>query len=322
MVHQVERNKLSELNKRLDHAAKSLDRMCTFHKSGVMIDYSLNDAYNDIFDIGASLNEIQKNDDFDLNEIEVLAARQRDLLAEFESLLDDFNLQSKGMVLVSRRTIPDFFYKITGRCQKMWRFFEYISAASGLAIILFALISITYYSAYGSLPFIQMASVVSPLVQGFGFIFGLIIGLIVHEFAHGIVLANNGIKIKEIGAMAGSMVGGFIEADEETFFQSDQNVHLRFNASSIGTNALFALVLILVAAVITSDFIMYLALGNLFFGVINSFPVRPLDGGWVYEDIAKIYLKNKILKQTFLSLRYLIVILWLVLFSYSAITFH
>lgn len=322
MVHQVKRNIISELNKRLDHAAKSLDRMRTFLKSGVMIDYSLSDVYNDIFDIGTSLNEIQKNDDFDLNEIEILAARQRDLLVELESLSDDFNRQSKGMVLVSRRTIPDFFYEITGRCRKMWRFFEYISAASGLAIILFALTSITYYSAYGGLPFIQMASVVSPLVKGSGFIFGLIIGLIVHEFAHGIVLANNGIRIKEIGAMAGSMVGGFIEADEETFFQSDQNVHLRFNASSIGTNALLALVLILVAAVIKSDLIMYLALGNLFFGVINSLPVRPLDGGWVYEDIAKIYLKNKILKQTFLSLRYVIVILWLVLFSYSAITFH
>lgn len=109
MVHQVERNKISELNKRLDHAAKSLDRMRTFHKSGVMIGHSLSDAYNDIFDIGASLNEIQKNGDFDLNEIEALAARQRNLLTEFESLSDDFNRQSKGMVLVSRRTIPNFF---------------------------------------------------------------------------------------------------------------------------------------------------------------------------------------------------------------------
>jgi len=321
-VHQVERNKLTELNKRLDHVAKSLERMCTFHKSGVMIDYSLSDLYDDIFDIGASLKEIQKNDHFDLNEIEVLAARQRDLLAKFESLSEDFNRQSKGTILVSRRTIPDFFYKITGRYRKMWRLFEYISAASGLAIILFALISITYYTAYGGLPFIQMASVASPLVQGFGFIIGLIIGLIVHEFAHGIVLANNGIKIKEIGAMAGSMVGGFIEADEETFFQSDQAIHLRFNASSIGANALLALILVLFAVIIKSDLIIYLALGNLFFGVINSLPVRPLDGGWVYEDIARIYLKNKILQQIFLSLRYVIVILWLVLFSYSAITFH
>jgi len=321
-VHQVERNKLTELNKRLDHVAKSLERMCTFHKSGVMIDYSLSDLYDDIFDIGASLKEIQKNDHFDLKEIEVLAARQRDLLAKFESLSEDFNRQPKGTILVSRKTIPDFFYKITGRHRKMWRLFEYISAASGLAIILFALISITYYTAYGGLPFIQMASAASPLVQGFGFIFGLIIGLIVHEFAHAIVLANNGIKIKEVGAMAGSMVGGFIEADEDTFFQSDQAVHLRFNASSIGTNALLALVLIIVAAVIKSDLIMYLALGNLFFGIINSLPVRPLDGGWVYEDIAKIYLKNNILKQTFLSLRYIVVILWLILFSYSAITFH
>ena len=322
MKNQVERKEISGLNKRLDRLEKSLNRMRVFLGKGGTIEHSLSEIYSDLIEIGNMLTEIQKHNRSDLKEMELLTARHRGLLDDFESLSDDVNRQNKGMVLSSSRTIPDFLYNITRRYRKMWKIFEYISAASGIAIILFTLVSITYYCAYGVLPLISQNVTVPPLIKAFGFISGLFAGLFVHEFAHGIVLANNGIKIKEVGAMAGSMIGGFIEADEETFIQADKTVHLRFNASSIGTNGLLAVILIIISVTVSSHFLLYLALGNLFFGVINSFPVRPLDGGWVYEDIANIYIENKMLKQVFLSLRYVVVFLWLVIFSYSAISFH
>lgn len=318
----MERKEISGLHKRLDRLEKSLDRVRIFLGKGGTVEYSLSDIYSDMTDVGEIIKGIQKQGRYDLKEIESLVKRQKNLLTEFELLSDEVNRQTKGMVLVSRRTIPEFFKKITGKYSRAWRFFEFFSTVSGIGIIAFTLWSITYYCAFGDLPLIELNSDVSPLLKALGFISGLVAGLIVHEFAHGIVLANNGIEIKEAGAMAGSMVGGFIEADETTFFQADKSVHLRFNASSIGTNAVFAILLIFISKTVSSDFLMYLALGNLFFGVINSFPIRPLDGGWVYEDIANIYIKNKILKTVYLSLRYAFVILWLILFSYSAISFH
>lgn len=115
--------------------------------------------------------------------------------------------------------------------------------------------------------------------------------------------------------MATSMIGGFVEADEDTFLKADPTVHLRFNASSIGTNALLAIILIIIGLLLSSDIFIYLALGNLFFGFINSFPISPMDGGWVYEDLVKLYLKNKKIKSIFLGARFVFFVLWLILFT-------
>jgi Zn-dependent protease len=97
-------------------------------------------------------------------------------------------------------------------------------------------------------------------------------------------------------------------------------VHLRFNASSIGTNFLTAVVLSLIGVLISSELLLYLALGNLFFGFINSFPITPLDGGWVYEDLVNLHLANKKVKGFFLSARFVIFVLWLLLFTFSCLS--
>jgi Zn-dependent protease len=208
------------------------------------------------------------------------------------------------------------------RYRSFWKIYEMISTLFGVGIIAFTLIILTYFSAYGHFPLMQQHNGGSLLIKAVGFMIGLVAGLCVHEFAHGVVLANNGIKIKQVGVMAGSIVGGFIEADEDTFFQADRKVHLRFNASSIGTNALFAVLLGFIAVLTSSDLLLFLSLGNLFFGIINSFPILPLDGGWVYEDLINIYLKNKTIKKILLSVRFAFGIIWLILFTCSVLRYN
>ncbi len=318
-MHQA---KLEILNNRLDRLEKDVQRIQAYNGKGMKADNSLNDVYSSFVNMGEILKQTQAENNNKTDELNDICVRYKDLFAKFEFVADEFNSQNKGMVLVSKRAIPEFFYNITMRYRRFWNIYEKIATFFGVGIIAFTLIILTYFSAYGHFPLLQQNSGGTQAIKAFGFIAGLVIGLCVHEFAHGVVLANNGIKIKQVGVMAGSMVGGFIEAEETTFFQADRRVHLRFNASSIGTNALLAVLLGLIAMLTSSGLLLYLSLGNLFFGIINSFPILPLDGGWVYEDLINIYLTNKIIRKILLYARFAFAILWLILFTFSVLSYH
>lgn len=311
------------LDNHLCRLEKNLSKIQAFQGKGCAVESSLGEIYCDLRDLGNYLKKIQaeKNVEAD-EELAQITERHKNLLITFESISNEASSQSSGVVIASKSTLPDFFVRITSRYRSIWKFFETLTTIFGVGIIGFSLIAPTYFFASGKIPFIQFNEGGISGIDGLGFVAGVILGLCVHEIAHGIVLANNGIKIKRVGVVAGFIVGGVIDADETSFFQAQPQVRLRFNAASIGTNALVAVVLTVIGSLISSNLLILLALGNLFFGFINSFPIRPLDGGWVYEDLINIYLADKKVKEIFLSARFLILILWVVLFTYSALTPH
>ncbi len=311
---------LTGLYKQLSKLEKNLDRIQAFQDKGCAVESSVGEAYLELRDTGAYLKRVQevKNTKLD-EELAEIAEKYQNLQVKFQSIADEVNVHDQGMVMASSNTIPDFFYRITSRNRAMWKFYEIIATVFGVGMIGFTLLSITYYLIVGNIPFSQFTDGVISGINALIFVIGIVLGLCVHEFAHAIVLANNGIRIKRIGTMAGSMVGGFVEADEITFMQAEPVVHLRFNASSIGTNAMVAVVLVLVGLLASSQLLLFLALGNLFFGFINSFPISPLDGGWVYEDLIKLYLDSKIVKGIFTSVPFGFFILWIILFIRNAL---
>jgi len=317
----MQRAELTGLNKRLDRLEKSLARIQSFQEKGCPVDSSLNDFYAELTDLEKRLRkaqaEILGQADGGLGDI---AARHKSLLARFEAIASDGKPQAEGMVLASAHTLPDFFRRITSRNRCLWKAYEYIAAFFGIGIIVFTVTILTYFFAFGRLPFVQLSSGALSGVNTLAFVIGILFGLGVHEFAHGVVLANNGIVIKRVGAVAGSIVGGFVEADEETFFAAAPRVHLRFNAAGIGTNALLAVIFGIPGLLASSGPLIYLALGSLFFGFINSFPISPLDGGWVYEDIVKLYVAKKA-RGIFLAARFALFVIWIVLFTYSVLVY-
>lgn len=305
----------SSINKHISKLEYNLLKIEELHNKGCAVNSSLGEAYLDLKDLGAYLNEAQakQNDDMVDQELAELGERYKTLWVKFEAVADAASMQDQGMVMASNKTLPDFFCQLTSRFPAGSKLYERIAALFGIGMVGFSLISPTYYLLMGKLPFLsgfgQLAG-----TNALVLVLGAILGLLVHESAHGIVLANNGIKIERIGAMAGSMVGGFVEAEETSFFQADPKVHLRFNAAGIGTNALLALILITLGVVTSTPFLVLLAIGNLFFGFINSFPISPLDGGWVFEDLIKFYLAGNIAKRVALSLPLVVFILWIILF--------
>jgi len=316
----MQRAELTGLTKQLGRLEKNLFKIQALQEKGCAVDYSLNDVYLELNHISRRLEQAQafRNETF-AEELATVASMHRKLLAQFESITNEVEEHQPGLVIESKSTLPDFFSRLTNRYKRMWKLYENLATICGVGIVGFTIIGVTYFLASGEIPFSQFYVGGSPVIKFCGFLTGVIIGLVIHEFAHGIVLANNGIKIKRVGVMAGSIVGGFIEADE-AFLQADPKVHLRFNASSIGTNFLAAVVLSLIGVLISSELLLYLALGNLFFGFINSFPITPLDGGWVYEDLVNLHLANEKVKGFFLSARFVIFVLWLLLFTFSCLS--
>lgn len=319
----MKREDFTVLNNHLFKLEKNVIRIQTLQEKGCTVDRLSNDIYPELTSMGYFLEKGQggksEKEDDELGEI---IERRKNLMAKDGSVANEVKSKTQGLVLVSKGTIPDFFYNITSRYRGMWKLFEVITTLFGCGIIGFTLLIITYLCSFGRISFFQFLEGGISGVNSLGFVAGIILGLCVHEFAHGIILANNGIKIKRVGVAVGSIVGGVIEADETTFFQAGQKVHFRFNASGIGTNALLALILGLVGFLTSSDLLILTALGNLFFGFINSLPIIPLDGGWVYEDLINMYVPSRELKAIFLSGRFVLFIFWVILFTFSALFYY
>lgn len=302
----------SYLTKPLAKVEKDLARISRFQEKGCAINTLLNEVYYDLKNIGEYL---KKAHDINPEEFAEVNAKYENLLIKFDTIANQIDSQIEGKVLASDNTLPELVYQITSHYRAAWLFFEKAATVFGIGMMFFTILGTTYFLSVGKVPFLKTLGNLTPGMAAIVFFIGLIIGLLVHEFAHAVVLANNGIKIKRMGLMATSMIGGFVEADEDTFLQADPRVHLRFNASSIGTNALLALILITIGLLVSSDIFIYLALGNLFFGFINSFPISPMDGGWVYEDLVKLYLKNQKIIAVFLGARFVFFVIWIILFT-------
>lgn len=313
----MERAELVGLNDYLSRLEKNLARLQVLREKGCPVDCSLCDIFSYLTDIGARLKKAQAQDWGNANkELDEIIERHKKLLAKLEGIRNEVKLQDEGIVFESTSTLPRFIYRVTSYYRGIWKFYEAMTTLFGVAIIGYTLIILTYFFAFGYFPLIQFPEGGIYAINCIGFLFGVVLGAGVHEFAHGVVLANNGIKIKRVGALAGSLVGGFIEADETTFCQAEPRVRFCFNASSIGTNALTAVVLGMIGALTSSELLLFIALGDLFFGVTNSLPIRPLDGGWVYEDLINM-LPNKKIKWIFMNARFAVLILWLILFIRS-----
>ena len=114
------------------------------------------------------------------------------------------------------------------------------------------------------------------------------------------------------------MLGGLWKLRKAAFFKPIPG-SFRFNAAGIGTNLLLAVVLMLIGGLMSSQVLIFLGLGSLFFGFINSYPIKPLDGGWVYGDLVNSYLKDDKVRSSLLTLPLLMFVVWILLFVRSAL---
>ncbi|MCG0278397.1 MAG: hypothetical protein L5656_07675, partial [Thermanaeromonas sp.] len=280
---------------------------------------SLEDIYAELAGLGILVRTQQEGaTEGGGQELEQVLERYEKLLASLEDIRKYNNEEGSGIVVESHHILPHLLHHITKNCRGLWQLYEAVATFLGVASVALTLIILTYFFAVGGMT-IRLVGGATGAAGCLGFLLGLILGTCVHELGHAVVLANNGIQIRRIGAAAGSFIGGFIEADEAAFWRVNPEVRLRFNAASIGTNTLVGVILAIVAALAYSEPLLFVAAGVLFFGITNSLPVRPLDGGWVYEDLVTRYASNPKAMRLLLKVRYAALVAWLVLFIRSTL---
>ncbi len=314
----MQQTELGGLEKRLVKLEKSLAGLRRAAQRGCPLSTTLDDIDRELIEMSKFLKSVKESNENRTNqEYDKVAALFKRVRDELESIADVQESADQGITLTSSDKIPSFIYRLSSRFPRFWKAFEYITAALGIAMVPFSIWFMTYLIAFWRLPFLPWQSGMFSGLNMAGFAVGFLIAAVFHEGAHGIVLANNGIKIRRVGAVIGLLVGGMVEADEETFEKADPKVKLRFNAASIGNNALIAILLELLWVVSRVDFFAFMAIGDLVFGVMNSMPVSPKDGGWVYDDLVDMYLHSDGLKKAASSVRFILLIGWVVLLAWA-----
>ncbi|MDR2124299.1 MAG: hypothetical protein LBP38_04860 [Desulfovibrio sp.] len=315
----VSRQGLENLEKQLRGLERNTARIRFLQEKGCPVGTSLKDVSAELADIGEQLSAHKTANSKSDEDLGAMIAKYRRLVEQCAMIAE--GIEPRGAVLVSERLLPEFLVRLVARRPALWRCYEAVATFMGIAMIAFTCAAMTYFAAIGGIPFLRHYGNGSVSIKGLAFICGIVLGLCLHEFSHGIALTNNGIRIKRIGAIAGFIVGGFVEAEEDSFNRAEPAARLRFNACGIGGNALAGL-LLCPAALAVSDVLLFMTLGNVFFGMINAFPISPLDGGWVYEDIVRMRINNKHIRRVLLSARFFVLIFWLALFTRSVLAYH
>lgn len=92
-----------------------------------------------------------------------------------------------------------------------------------------------------------------PLVDG---LIGLVIVIVFHEFAHGILARTDGIKIKSIGLLMLAVIpGAFVEPDEEGIKKASRLTKLRIYAAGSMSNIVIAVIAFLMLTLISTSFV-------------------------------------------------------------------
>ncbi len=111
---------------------------------------------------------------------------------------------------------------------------------------------------------------INPIIPvGYGII-GLIIAILVHEFAHGVLTRVGKVEVKSVGVVILVVpIGAFVEPEDEGFKQMSRRMRARLHAVGPATNILLALV----------------AAGIFSLGFMGS--VEPVEDGVVIRSVVK-----------------------------------
>lgn len=155
-----------------------------------------------------------------------------------------------GVLLIFRTERSKGFLQKVGKFRTFWKVYSSLGVLIGYLGMLafFFLIISNFYFIYmnplGSLP--EGTRGAMPIIPGvtvpLHWIIALIIVLIVHEFAHGIIAISERIPIKKLGVFLATIIplGAFVEPDEEALKSSSTISKLRVYAAGSFTNLMVA----------------------------------------------------------------------------------
>ena len=182
----------------------------------------------------------------------IIALRKRDLLPSY--------VGAQGPILTIHTKRGRTFLDRLSRPKRFWR--AWANLGIGIAIVVMvSMFVVLVLSAFGALQTTETTEVqqpqnvlVIPGVNDFlplsaapGIVFGLLVGLVVHEGAHGLLCRVEDIDIKSMGVamLAILPIGAFVEPDEKDQYEATRGGQTRMFAAGVTAN--FAVTIVVFA---------------------------------------------------------------------------
>lgn len=144
--------------------------------------------------------------------------------------------------------------KCSGRQRVLWRLFSHISVFSGFGLMVFAIGFLSINLMRPLLRYGREVTVV-PIIPGLTldpvwlpyFLIAVLVAILTHEAAHGIIALTEGVKVKSAGLLAFAIFpGGFVEVNEEEMNRLPRISRMRIFSAGSSSNLVFGLMALLI----------------------------------------------------------------------------
>ncbi|MEM3479137.1 MAG: site-2 protease family protein [Candidatus Bathyarchaeia archaeon] len=144
--------------------------------------------------------------------------------------------------------------KCSDRQRVLWRLFSHISVFSGFVLMVFAIGFLSINLMRPLLRYGREVTVV-PIIPGLTldpvwlpyFLIAVLVAILTHEAAHGIIALTEGVKVKSAGLLAFAIFpGGFVEVNEEEMNRLPRISRMRIFSAGSSSNLVFGLMALLV----------------------------------------------------------------------------
>ncbi|MEM2273337.1 MAG: site-2 protease family protein [Candidatus Bathyarchaeia archaeon] len=151
------------------------------------------------------------------------------------------------------RRFRDFLYKCSNKWRLFWRIFSWISVFIGFGLTCFSLVFFSWNIIRATF-FYERVSSATLVIPGVTlklywlpyFLIAVVITVLLHESAHGIVASNEGLSIKSAGALLLAIFfGGFVELDENELNKASRATRMKIFSAGSASNMLGGLIVLL-----------------------------------------------------------------------------
>ncbi|OPY31971.1 MAG: Peptidase family M50 [Methanomassiliicoccales archaeon PtaU1.Bin124] len=182
------------------------------------------------------------------------------------------------------------------RWQRFWRWYAAVSKWV-VVVAMFSMLALLVWEAFlvskvpaSSAPSPEMVLGIpglNPLIPIWYGILGLVVAIVVHEFAHGILTRVGQMAVKSLGLVFLIFpMGAFVEPDEEAISKCDRKRRMNVFAVGPATNIMLALIVAVLFSSVTVASATALHDGPVVMGTVNNAPAQVVGIGYGYQILA------------------------------------
>lgn len=167
--------------------------------------------------------------------------------------LSKYGLEIKPFLIKwELKKFKDILYKCSSKGGKVWRIFSWISVAIGAGFMVLTLILLSWNIVRATI-LNETFSSVALIIPGVTlklywlpyFLISVVVTVIIHEAAHGIIALSEGISVKSAGALLLAVFfGGFVELDEKELNAAPRRSKIKVFSAGSSSNVIAGLIVL------------------------------------------------------------------------------